>query len=70
MVSKYLGQTMAIEYKTSRITMLRADCDAGIASHSSRNGDFYWLVRLSDLSVIREIKKSDDFDQAILEQKR
>jgi hypothetical protein len=66
MVHEKLRFKMVIENRNCRIAMLRGDHDHGIAEHSSKDAVHYWLVRLSDLQVIREMRRSEDFDRVLL----
>ncbi len=60
-----LGKNVPTNKKSGsiRVCFLRADCDRGIAGQNEP----YFLIRLSDQSVIREVLPKEDFDKAVKE---
>ncbi len=57
-----LGKSIDICGNRATVGFLRADKDRGIAMVGAKP----FLVRLSDASVVREMKPSEDFDAAVL----
>lgn len=80
-VHEKLGHKITIEGHALRIGHLRADRDLGVASNNGITGGFVrekpngplvrvswpaFLVRLSDLTILRQLEEKEDFDEAIL----
>lgn len=61
-----LGKTIETPQGTLTIGFLRQEKDAGVGIACGEKGQPEYLVRLSTQKVIRELKRHEDFDKAVL----
>jgi len=73
MIHPLLGKWIQVGGRTLKVGFLRADCDAGVSDphydQKSNTDGKALLIRLSDQSLIRELRKGEDYDAAILSAK-